>query len=218
MSPDRPRIALIDDLPVVREGFALLHPSLEVVAALATVEDLVATFPSLEEVDLVVLDLHLRTTGGGETQGLEAISSAASLGVPVCLYTGEQRRLVVARCLQQGANGVVHKQDTPQDATQAFRTVAGGGTYFSPSIAGLAEVLDRRGGLPDLTERQREVLAGRARGEPWKTIARRLDISQGVAREHMSTVAAKFAEYLRDSSPADLERALGLSPGDLLDG
>ncbi|WP_374929072.1 response regulator [Kytococcus sedentarius] len=216
MSSDRLRVALVDDLPVVREGFSVLHPQVEVVAAFATVEEMVEAFGEIPGVDLVVLDLHLRTSVGDQIQGLAAVRVAASLGVPVCLYTGEERRLVVARCLQQGANGVVHKQDAPEEAAQAFQVVAAGGTHLSASVVGLAEVLERQGDLPDLTERQREVLSGRARGESWRIIARRLDISEGVAREHMSAVAGKFAEHLRDTSPADLERALGLSPGDLL--
>ncbi len=216
MTRSRPRVALVDDLPVVREGFTLLHPQVEVVAAFATVEAMVEAFPGIPAVDLVVLDLHLRTSTGDQAQGLAAVRAAASLGVPVCLYTAEERRLVVARCMQQGADGVVHKQDAPEEAAKAFQAVAAGGTHLSDSIIGLAEVLDRKGDLPDLTERQRRVLAGRARGEPWRIIARRLGISEGVAREHMSAVAGKFAKHLRDTSPADLEHALGLSPGDLL--
>ena len=84
-------------------------------------------------------------------------------------------------------------------------------------MVGLAELLERRGGLPTLTERQRAVLRARSRGERWADIAHRLHITEGVAREHMAAVNAKFASYLIDASPADLEHHLGIGPGDLLD-
>ncbi|AEH11692.1 hypothetical protein FsymDg_4443 [Candidatus Protofrankia datiscae] len=33
----------------------------------------------------------------------------------------------------------------------------------------------------------------------------------------MSAVARKFSAYLRDHSPADLERELGIGPGDFME-
>ena len=68
-----------------------------------------------------------------------------------------------------------------------------------------------------LTERQRVILSARARGEKFDSIARRLFISRKVAEEHWAAVARKYASFLRDHSPADLERLLGLEPVDLTD-
>jgi two-component system nitrate/nitrite response regulator NarL len=71
--------------------------------------------------------------------------------------------------------------------------------------------------MPSLTERQRTILSARARGEKFESLARRLFVSRKVAEEHWAVVARKFAGFLRDHSPADLERLLGLDPGDLVD-
>jgi FixJ family two-component response regulator len=84
-------------------------------------------------------------------------------------------------------------------------------------------MLNRRGKLPDLTSRQVEVLAARARGERWDSIAERLNIVTKTAEGHLKAVSTKMAWFLRDAmldhdaSAGDIERALGLSPGDLLD-
>lgn len=124
---------------------------------------------------------------------------------------------MLAQCLRAGAHGVVHKSDPVETASAAFLAVAGGQTVVTQSLVGVAEVLERRGALPDLTPRQRQVLVGRARGERWSDIARRIHITEGVAREHMFAVNAKLAAYLQHGSARDIEAMLGLSPGDLLD-
>lgn len=98
----------------------------------------------------------------------------------------------------------------------AVHTVRAGGLVLTTAVAGLAEVVTRTGGIPDLTDRQREILRSRARGETFRSIAGRLYITKKTAEDHMSAVAVKLAHYLREHSPADLERELGLGPGDLM--
>ncbi|MFD0538368.1 hypothetical protein ACFQY7_36275 [Actinomadura luteofluorescens] len=61
------------------------------------------------------------------------------------------------------------------------------------------------------------MLAARARGESFRGIARRLFITEKTASGYMDQVKHKFAAYLREHSPADLERALGLEPAGLTD-
>jgi FixJ family two-component response regulator len=134
----------------------------------------------------------------------------------VVIYTNEHRRIVLAGCLAAGAQGIVHKTE-PLDALAAAATaVASDEVVITPALVGLAEVVERRGELPSLSTRQRQVLAGRARGETFRRIARSLGISEKVAHEYMGEVTAKFADYLRSHSPADLERRLGIGAGDLL--
>ncbi|MGV1030484.1 MAG: DNA-binding response regulator [Dermatophilaceae bacterium] len=207
---------IVDDSTVVRLGLPLVHPELDVVAVHASIEPLVAQRPPAE---LVILDLRL--TGAGATgvrQGPTAVRAVAALGYRICLYTDERRRLVLAQCVRAGAHGVVHKSDSLEAASAAFLAIAAGQTVITQSLVGVAEVLERRGALTDLTERQRQVLAGRARGERWGDIAAgRPYITEGVAREHMFAVNAKLAAYLQNGSPGDIEVLLGLSPGDLLD-
>lgn len=115
-----------------------------------------------------------------------------------------------------GAGGVVHKTQPLQALADAVTAVHSGQTVITPALTGLAEAVDRYGHLPALSPRQRQVLAGRARGQSFRRIASDLGISEKMAHEHMGAVTTKFAEYLRTHSAADLERALGLARGDLL--
>jgi len=135
----------------------------------------------------------------------------------VLIYTNERRREVLAGCLAAGAHGVVHKSEPLPAIVEAAQAVAGGQIVITTALTGLAEVVQRRGRLAALSPRQLEVLHGRARGESFKSIGARLYIAPKTAEEYMSEVNRRFAEYLRDHSAADLERVLGVGPGDLLD-
>ena len=87
---------------------------------------------------------------------------------------------------------------------------------ITPALVGLSDLAERRGSLPTLTPRQRQILSARAGGEPFQSIADRLYINRKIAEEHMAIVSAKFADYLYGHCAADLERRLGLAPGDVL--
>lgn len=215
MPDSRTRVALIDDLPVVRSGFAIAHPDLHVVA----------TYPDTESflgeslyVDVVLVDLKLATgAAAGVRQGREAIRSLADAGHVVCIYTEEARDLVLASCLRAGAQGIAHKYDSPTETTRNVDRVAAGGFVISRSLVGVAELLQRHGKLPDITDKQRQVLRLRARGIGWSEIAGQLYISVGSAHDRMDAVNEKFARFLRSATAADIEREFGLGPGDLLD-
>ena len=98
---------------------------------------------------------------------------------------------------------------------RAIDEVARGGTVVTLALAGLAEAVRDHGGMRRLTPRQREILAARARGESFRSIGQRLFISERTAQDHMNHVNEAFADYLATHSPADLERDLGIGPGDL---
>lgn len=215
-APRSLRLAVVDDDTVVREGLTALLPAHDVIASYPSVDDLLAGRPAA---DVVILDLFLGGAGGGQVRhGAAAVQAVSGAGYPVLIYTNENRRLVLAGCLAAGARGIVHKTEPLDAISDAARAIASGEVVITPALIGLAEVIDRHGELPVLSPRQRQVLAGRARGETFRRIARRLGISEKVAHEYMGEVTAKFADYLRAHSPADLEHHLGIGGGDLLAG
>lgn len=209
------RIATVDDDTVIRDGLPLLLHGVEYGGAFADVHGLLAAQP---EVDVVLLDLALRGTGvAAPLQGAAAVRAVSAAGYPrVLIYTNEYRREVLVACLSAGARGVVHKAEPVTVLHEAIASVARGEVVITTALVGLAELAERRGELPTLTLRQRQILSARARGEPFQSIADRLYITRRTAEEHMAVVTAKFAGFLREHSAADLERHLGIGPGDLL--
>jgi DNA-binding NarL/FixJ family response regulator len=217
-SYDTPRVvtvAAIDDDTLIREGLSRLTSGLDVLATYATAEAFLDERPV---VDVVLLDLNLRGTGRvGGLQGGAAVTALAAVPYQVLIYTNERRRQVLVGCLAAGARGIVHKSETMTALEVAAQAVVAGEVVITDAIAGLVELANHRGRLPTLTPRERDVLRGRARGESFAAIGGRLYISPKTAQEYMTSVTAKFGDYLRSHSAADLERHLGFAPGDLLD-
>ena len=217
----RPRVVVIDDASQTRDTFQIAFPALDLVAAYSHVDALLKDKPT---VDVVVLDLMLSTSLDKPVlQGPRAIGELSGLGYRVCVYSDERRLLVLARCFSAGARGLARKSDRLDENQTAFLKVAAGDLVVPRTMVELAELLSRRDRLPELTPRQTEVLSARARGEAWDALSRRIGISPKTAQDRLSAVMSKMVWYLQDAgldpnaSPADVERALGLAPGDLND-
>jgi DNA-binding NarL/FixJ family response regulator len=95
----------------------------------------------------------------------------------------------VRAVLEAGASGYVLKRSATRELVQAIRSVAAGGTYLDPAVAGklTAEYVRRRSSSTpqyrgdtfgyDLTEREEEVLGLVAQGFTSREIAVQLGIS-----------------------------------------
>ena len=209
------RACVVDDATPVRESLIAIMPRLLDVGRFATVEELLA---SGIEADVVVLDLHLVNSSQPQVrQGLAAVRAVAHAGHRVCVYSQEERRFVLAACLAAGAAGVVSKWVPLADAEEAFCEVAADGVVVPTELMGLLETLVRRRSITVLGPRQRDVLAGRARGLSYAQLSRRLHVGESTLRGYWRDVSHQLSAYLQQTTAADLESALGLAPGDLLE-
>ena len=211
----RARVCGVDDDTLIRDGLTALLRDHEVVSMFTDVGSFLAARPRC---DVVLLDLHLSDSPHPRgRQGAQAIRDVREAGYTVLIYTNERRLPVLLGCLRAGASGISHKTEPLSDLSRAIARVAAGETVITTTLTGLAEMAQRRGELPSLSPRQVEVLSARARGEAYRAIASRLFLSQKTVEEYMAEVSKKFTDFLATHSPADLERALGVGPGDLLD-
>lgn len=209
------RFSLVDDATAVRESLATLLPDLSFTSTHSSLEEFLEERPVA---DVVVLDLHLvNLRQPGASQGVAAIRDAVAAGYRVCVYTQEERRFVLAACLAAGATGVVSKSSTLEETRAGFLSVSRGELVAPPAVTGLIEVLVRRGRVTVLNRRQREVLAGRARGLTYAEMSRTLYLSESTLRGYWRDLSAVVSQHLQHSSPGDIEHALGLGPGDLVD-
>ena len=214
----RIRVAIVDDDTVLREGLPLLLPRSEVVTTCRNVPQLLAIAASGQAVDVVLLDLNLNgLRRPGEPHGRRGVEAVSSAGLSVLIYTSERRPAVLAGCFLAGASGIVHKTEPLEQLQAGVEAVHAGRTVVTTAVAGLLDTIARAGRIKGLTQRQAAVLQGRARGETYAAIGRRLFISARTAEEYMRDVIKKLRGLYDGATAAEIERELGLGPGDLME-
>ncbi len=198
IGPESPplRVLVADDHPIFLFGMCQLldtAPSLTRVGAAASGGEAVE-LAVRHQPDVALLDLHMPDLGGVEAT--RAIAQRAP-SVAVLILTMLDDDDSVFAAIRAGARGYLLKGATPTEVLAAIRAVAGGAAVFGPSIA--ARIVDHfattapaHPELPELTSREREILAFLADGETNATIAERLVLSPKTVRNHVSNIFAKL--------------------------
>lgn len=194
------RVIVADDHAIVRDGLRALvdaQPGLTVVAEAADGEEAWLRACELKP-DVVLLDLSMRGMGGAATAA-RIVNDCP--GVRVLALTMHEERGYVSRLLRAGAAGYVLKRTASSELVQAIRTVAAGGTYVDPSLAGTLLGGERStratnapmpGGASELTARETEVLRLVALGHTNKEMASALEISVKTVETHKANGMAKL--------------------------
>lgn len=105
--------------------------------------------------------------------------------VALCLYTGHSERSLLLEAIDLGVRGFVLKEAPLVDLIRAVETVARGGTYVDPVLAGILTSPDATKKLTMLTPRERDVLRLLADGLRNEEIGRRLHISPDTVWAHV---------------------------------
>ena len=122
--------------------------------------------------------------------------------VGVILYTAYGDRALLTEALDAGARGVVLKEAPLADLARAVRTVADGGTYVDPVLAGVLAAPAVTDSLPALTRREREVLRLLADGLSNEEIGKQLFISAETVRTHVRKAMDKLDADTRTQAVA----------------
>ena len=161
------RILLADDHAVIRQGLKLLvdaQPDMEVIGEAGDGQEAWQKAKELQP-DVVVMDISMPECNGAQATERLAAECPASRCWRLTLYEDEE---YLRQLLQAGASGYVLKRAAAEELTQAIRTVAAGGVYLDPNMAG--KVVGGYIGKPvpaeerqpapatDLSEREAEVL------------------------------------------------------------
>jgi two-component system, NarL family, nitrate/nitrite response regulator NarL len=191
------RVYLIDDHPIVREGFARAladAPDIVVVGQADTAALAIKEAP-LVTPDVILVDLNMPDRDGIELIGaLHARMPEAKLLV-LSAYDDEFR---VAEALRAGAHGYLVKTSKIEEVLDGIRRSAAGGAALSPRIAGAVVRAMRKpsanggGALDALTTRERQVLRLLAMGVSTREAAARLTISPKTVETHRVRIYTKL--------------------------
>lgn len=190
------RVLLADDHPLVRAGVRKVleqQPSVTVVGEAGDGDEALRLLAELEP-DLLVLDLNMPNR-----DGFAVLREArdVSPGVRILVLTMHSSVEYVARAVREGADGYLLKDTAVQDLAAAIESVTSGRPYYSePAQRALADSVrrpaDESSRLDRLTAREREVLAGVARGHTTKEIASEFNISARTVETHRAAIMRKL--------------------------
>lgn len=195
-----PRVLLADDHPVYRDGLSMMLASTgqaEVVGTAADGEEAVAKAIQFRP-QVVVMDLRMPRLDG--VQATERIVAACPQTHVLVLTMHEDDESVFAAMLA-GARGYLLKGADQTEILRAITAVASGEVIFGPALAGrvtryfarLASAPPvREEPFPQLTAREREILALIAAGLSNRMIAEHLSLSPKTVRNNVSNVFAKL--------------------------
>ena len=193
------RCVLADDHPVVLDSVQRLLAWREI-DVIATAENGGEAIRLIEELkpDVAVLDLRMPVHTGIEVAA--ALHGKTEKGI--ILYTGFGERALLVEAMDVGIRAYVMKEAPLDDLVRVVRTVAAGGTYVDPVLAGeLARsgVTDRVRGL---SLREREVLRLASEGLTNDDIGARLYLSPDTVRSHMRHAMEKLEADTRTEAVA----------------
>jgi len=180
------RLLLADDQALVRGALAALlnlEPDLQVVAEVAS-GDAVPPAVELYRPDVALLDV--------EMPGMDGIAATAIVrerfpDTRVLIVTTFGRPGFLRRAMQAGASGFVVKDTPAAQLADAVRRVHQGLRVVDPALAADSLVA----GESPLSARETDVLRAALDGSSVATIAKRLYLSEGTVRNHLSSAIGK---------------------------
>jgi PAS domain S-box-containing protein len=197
------RILLVEDHASLRQAVASMFDREPGFTVVGQAGSLVEALSMLEGVDVAIIDLALPDGYGGELiKEVRKINPHAM----TLVLTAYSDRAEIARAVEAGAAGVLHKTTGIGDVVEAVRRLRAG-----ESLLPLEEVVEllrfagsyreqeheARQAIARLTPREREVLKTLAEGLNGQEIARRLHISLQTERNHMASILAKLSVQSR---------------------
>ena len=186
-------ILLVDDHPVVREGYRRLlerRPGTRVVAEAADAAEAYRLYKA-HAPRIVVMDLSLPGPGG-----IEAIRHIRQWDprARILVVSLREGAALARQAFAAGACGYVTKASPPRELIEALARVLRGETAMSPDIARAiaeAEVASGRSVLDGLSPREVEILGLTASGMTAGAIAEALCLSLKTIQNNLSLIKAK---------------------------
>ena len=209
------RILIADDHQLFRDGVKALIRSAEDLTVIgeATTGKQAVQLADQQTPDLILMDVQMP-----DLNGIAACRQIVNKNghIKILMLTMFDEDQSVFAAMRAGARGYVLKGAKHDEMLRAIRAVASGEAIFSPGIAermiaffNSMEPNIKSADFPELTEREREILALIARDYRNADIASKLVISPKTVRNHVSSILGKLQVADRKEA-ADRARNAGL--------
>jgi len=190
-------IIIVDDHKMFRMGIKLMlaeYEDIEVVGEASNGNELLQMLEKTKP-DLVLLDIIM-------PDGMDGIETARRLNnnypdIKILMLSSENSRDVINELINIGINGFISKKacDGGAELANAIRSVVSGLEYFGRDITQILYsvfVSRKAAGMPELTAREKEIIALCREGLQSKEIADRLIISTRTVDTHKNNIFRKL--------------------------
>lgn len=184
------RVVLVDDHKVVQRGLRSYLEAFDdiVIIGMAVSGEELLTHLAHWEPDVIVMDLLMP----GGIDGIETTRRVKeqSPETHVVVLTANIDESRVLGAIRVGASGYIRKDADPEFLLMAVRSAAKGQTVLDPAIA--HAVIMEKSDIPDLTDREIDILQLLAHGLTNGQIATQLTISEETVKTHVGNLLGKF--------------------------
>lgn len=203
------RVALVDDHEIVRIGLRNLidrQSDLKVTVECENGQNALNRIP--HQADVVVLDVRLPDLGGFDVcrQLLEHDDT-----LHVIMLTSFGQDDMVMEAIRAGASGYLLKETRGQTVLEGIRTVAQGGSLFSPQVT--TTLFNRIKSMPEptdvvesLTPHEQKILQLVSEGKTNKEIGLQLFLSEKTIKHYVSNILSKLGYTRRSEAAAHYAR------------
>lgn len=189
-------VSIVEDVPEVRDGLALLIDGADDFSALGlygSVEALLDDVGS-NRPDIVLMDIGLPGMSGVDGVRLLRAKHPGLKVVMLTVYDNNER---VFEAICAGADGYLLKTTPPAQLLEALRDIVAGGAPMSPTVSRrVLEMFQRSHGKTsgefDLSQREAEILHHLVEGNSYKMIAGKLSISAHTVNFHLKNIYRKL--------------------------
>lgn len=195
---ERIRLIIADDHPVFRYGLRILlqgEAQFEVVGEATTGQEIIELAATLHP-EVILMDLSMPGLNGIEATR-RILATAPQTNILVITMFDDDDSVFAA--VRAGARGYILKGAGGDETLRAIAAVSSGEAIFSPALAQrLTRYFEGHGpasppqAFPQLTEREREILALIGHGYTNAAIAEQLVLSPKTVRNHVSIIFSKL--------------------------
>ncbi|QLE39926.1 response regulator transcription factor [Nostoc sp. C052] len=189
MSPSTAiRVLIVDDHSIVRQGLAAMienEPDMTVVGQAGNGQEAIAQYRQLQP-DVTLIDLRMPQVSGVEAIVTICAEFAHARMIVLTTYDGDED---IYRALRAGAKGYLLKDAEPDALLNAIHIVHSGQQYIPSEVA--AKLVQRMN-IPELSDREQEVVRQMVLGLSNHDIAAALNITESTVKFHINKILSKL--------------------------
>ena len=199
------RVLLVDDHPAVIGGLERIIESTPDLRVVGTARTLAEASRRLRQDDIDVAIIDMRLPDG---LGTTLVREASARGRPATLVLSSfDQRQYVATAVRSGAQGFLLKTATLEEVAEAIRIVDRGGLAFTAE-----QLRTSQAQAPDLSDRERGIIAGIQDGKSNDEIAMAMGLSRKTVEASLSRMFERLGVLSRSELAIRADREGWLEP------